>query len=236
MTAQAARQTSPKSSGKVTFDWQDPLLLEEELSEDERMVRDSARAYAQGKLLPRVKSAFREERFDREIMNEMGALGFLGPTIDGYGCAGVSYVCYGLIAREIERVDSGYRSAMSVQGSLVMYPIFAFGAEAQRQKYLPKLATGEWVGCFGLTEPDHGSDPGSMVTRARKVDGGYLVSGAKMWITNSPIATVFVVWAKTDDGVIRGFVLEKGMKGLTAPKIEGKFSLRASITGEIVMD
>jgi glutaryl-CoA dehydrogenase len=186
--------------------------------------------------MPRVKHAFRNERFDREIMTEMGELGFLGSTIDGYGCAGVNHVCYGLVAREVERVDSGYRSAMSVQSSLVMHPIHTYGSEDQRQKYLPKLTTGEWVGCFGLTEPDHGSDPGGMVTRARSVDGGYLVSGAKMWITNSPIADVFVVWAKTDDGVIRGFVLEKGMKGLSAPKIEGKFSLRASVTGEIVMD
>jgi len=179
---------------------------------------------------------FREESFDPAIFTEMGEMGFLGSTIDGYGCAGTNYVSYGIIAREIERVDSGFRSMASVQSSLVMYPIYAFGNEAQRQKYLPKLATGEWIGCFGLTEPDHGSDPGSMVTRARKVDGGYSLSGAKMWITNSPVATVFVVWAKTDDGVIRGFVLEMGMKGLSAPKIEGKFSLRASVTGEIVMD
>ena len=236
MTPQAARQKPSRSAEKASFAWQDPLLLEDELSEDERMVRDSARAYAQGKLLPRVKSAFREERFDREIMNEMGDLGFLGPTIEGYGCAGVSYVCYGLIAREIERVDSGYRSAMSVQGSLVMYPIHAFGTEPQRQKYLPKLATGEWIGCFGLTEPDHGSDAGGMKSRARKVDGGYVLNGAKMWISNAPVADVMVVWAKTEDEGIRGFILEKGMKGLTAPKIEGKFSLRASVTGEIVMD
>jgi glutaryl-CoA dehydrogenase len=182
-----------------------------------------------------VLEANRHERFDREIMNEMGALGLLGSTIHGYGCAGVNYVSYGLIAREVERVDSGYRSAMSVQSSLVMYPIYDFGSEAQRQKYLPKLASGEWVGCFGLTEPDHGSDPSSMVTRARKVDGGFVLKGAKMWITNSPIADVFVVWAKLDD-IIRGFILEKGMKGLSATKIEGKFSLRASVTGEIVMD
>jgi len=218
------------------FDWADPLLLEQELSEDERMVRDSARAYCQEKLFPRVLEANRHERFDREIMNEMGALGFLGSTIEGYGCAGVNYVCYGLIAREVERVDSGYRSAMSVQSSLVMYPIYDFGTEAQRQKYLPKLASGEWVGCFGLTEPDHGSDPGSMTTRAATAPGGYRLSGNKMWISNAPIADVFVVWAKTEDGVIRGFILEKGMKGLSAPKIEGKFSLRASATGEIVMD
>ena len=200
------------------------------------MVRDSARAYCQDKLMPRVLEATRKEKFDREIMNEMGALGFLGSTIDGYGCAGVNHVCYGLIAREVERVDSGYRSAMSVQSSLVMYPIHAYGTEAQRTKYLPKLATGEWVGCFGLTEPNHGSDPGSMQTRARRTNGGYVLKGAKMWISNSPIADVFVVWAKDDDNEIRGFVLEKGMKGLSAPKIEGKLSLRASITGEIVMD
>ena len=202
------------------------------------MVRDSARAYCQEKLMPRILKANREEKFDREIMNEMGALGFLGSTIDGYGCAGVSHVCYGLIAREVERVDSGYRSAMSVQSSLVMHPIFTYGNEAQREKWLPKLATGELIGCFGLTEPNAGSDPGSMITRAKKVDGGYQLHGAKMWITNSPVADVFVVWAKdTSDGdTIRGFVLEKGMKGLSAPKIEGKFSLRASITGEIVMD
>jgi glutaryl-CoA dehydrogenase len=218
------------------FDWADPLLLEHELSEDERMVRDSARAYCQEKLFPRVLEANRHERFDREIMNEMGALGFLGSTIEGYGSAGVNYVCYGLIAREVERVDSGYRSAMSVQSSLVMYPIYDFGTEAQRRRYLPKLASGEWVGCFGLTEPDHGSDPGSMTTRTVEAPGGYRLSGAKMWITNAPIADVFVVWAKTEDGVIRGFILEKGMKGLSTPKIEGKFSLRASATGEIVMD
>jgi glutaryl-CoA dehydrogenase len=236
MTTSAARSDAPTPSAKASFDWQDPLDLEAELNEDERLVRDSARAYAQEKLLPRVQRAFRDETFDREIMNEMGALGFLGSTIHGYGCAGVNYVCYGLVAREVERVDSGYRSAMSVQSSLVMYPIYAFGTEAHRKKYLPKLATGEWVGCFGLTEPDHGSDAGGMKSRARKVDGGYLLKGAKMWISNSPIADVFVVWAKTEDGVVRGFILEKGMKGLSAPKIEGKFSLRASVTGEIVMD
>ena len=235
MTAQAARQNKLES-GKATFDWQDPLLLEEELSEDERMVRDAARAYCQGKLMPRIKSAFREERFDREIMNEMGGLGLLGPTIEGYGCTNVGYVCYGLIAREVERVDSGYRSAMSVQSSLVMYPIHTFGTEAQRRKYLPKLATGEWIGCFGLTEPDHGSDAGGMKSRARKVDGGYVLKGAKMWISNAPVADVMVVWAKTEDEGIRGFVLERGMTGLSTPKIEGKFSLRASVTGEIVMD
>src|SRR5215472_5475558 len=228
--------TSSLALAQPAFDWADPLLLEEELGEEEWMVRDSARAYCQEKLLPRVLEANRHERFHREIMNEMGALGFLGATIEGYGCAGVSYVCYGLIAREVERVDSGYRSAMSVQSSLVMHPIYAYGTEEQRQKYLPKLASGEWVGCFGLTEPDHGSDPGGMTTRATKAPGGWRLRGAKMWITNSPIADVFLVWAKTEDGVIRGFLLEKGMKGLSAPKIEGKFSMRASITGEIVMD
>jgi glutaryl-CoA dehydrogenase len=218
------------------FDWADPLLLDDALGEEERMARDSAHAYCQEKLFPRVLEANRHERFDREIMNEMGALGFLGATIEGYGCAGVNYVCYGLIAREVERVDSGYRSAMSVQSSLVMHPIHAFGSEAQRQKYLPKLASGEWVGCFGLTEPDHGSDPAGMTTRAVVVPGGWRLNGAKMWITNSPIADVLVVWAKTEDDVICGFILERGMKGLSAPKIEGKFSLRASATGEIVMD
>ncbi|HEX9278408.1 MAG TPA: acyl-CoA dehydrogenase [Casimicrobiaceae bacterium] len=225
-----------RSSDTPRFRWDDPLLLDEQLSGEERMVRDSARAYSQDKLLPRVIEANRHERFDREILSEMGELGFLGATLEGYGCAGVSHVCYGLIAREVERVDSGYRSAMSVQSSLVMYPIYAYGTEAQRLRYLPQLATGERVGCFGLTEPDHGSDPGSMQTRARKVAGGYLLRGAKMWITNSPIADILVVWAKDDDDAIRGFVLERGMKGLSTPKIEGKFSLRASITGEIVMD
>jgi glutaryl-CoA dehydrogenase len=223
-------------STKPVFNWDDPLLLDEQLSEEERMVRDSARAYAQDKLMPRVHGAHREERFDREIMNEMGALGFLGSTLEGYGCAGVNHVCYGLIAREIERVDSSYRSALSVQSSLVMYPIYAYGSEAQRQKYLPGLASGEKVGCFGLTEPNFGSDAGGMITRARKVEDGYLLKGAKMWITNSPIADVFVVWAKDDSDVIRGFILEKGMQGLSAPKIEGKLSLRVSYTGEIVMD
>ncbi|HYZ41487.1 MAG TPA: acyl-CoA dehydrogenase family protein, partial [Stellaceae bacterium] len=218
------------------FDWSDPLLLDEALSEDERMVRDSARAYSQEKLFPRILQAHRHEQFDREIMNEMGALGFLGPTIEGYGCAGVNYVSYGLIAREVERVDSAYRSAMSVQSSLVMHPIHRFGSAEQRQKYLAKLASGEWVGCFGLTEPDHGSDPGGMSSRATKAPGGYRLRGAKTWITNSPIADVLLVWAKTEDGVIRGFILEKGMKGLSTPKIEGKFSMRASLTGEIVMD
>ncbi|MBK1689766.1 acyl-CoA dehydrogenase [Rubrivivax gelatinosus] len=226
------------------FQWDDPFLLDQQLAEDERAVRDAARDYCQDKLQPRVLSAAREERFDREIMSEMGALGLLGCTIDGYGCAGLNHVSYGLVAREVERVDSGYRSAMSVQSSLVMHPIHAYGSEEQRQKYLPRLATGEWIGCFGLTEPDHGSDPASMATRARPVDGGYVLSGAKMWITNSPIADVFVVWAKETDAegraggqeAIRGYILDKGMKGLTAPKIEGKMSLRASITGEIVMD
>jgi glutaryl-CoA dehydrogenase len=220
-------------SAKAEFQWEDPLLLEDQLSEEERLVRDTARGYCQDKLMPRVKDANRHERFDREIMNELGELGLLGSTIDGYGCAGTNYVAYGLIAREVERVDSGYRSAMSVQSSLVMHPIHAYGSEEQRQKYLPRLATGEIVGCFGLTEPDHGSDPGGMVTRAKKVDGGYILNGAKMWITNSPIADIAVVWAKTEDDVIRGFVVERGMKGFTTPKIEGKFSLRASITGEI---
>jgi glutaryl-CoA dehydrogenase len=227
---------APDLKSKPVFQWDDPFLLEDQLTQDERMVRDSARAYCQEKLLTRVLQATRKEKFDREIMNELGALGFLGSTIEGYGCAGVNHVCYGLVAREVERVDSGYRSAMSVQSSLVMHPIYTYGNEAQRKKYLPKLTTGEWVGCFGLTEPNHGSDPGSMQTRAKKADGGYVLTGSKMWITNSPIADVFVVWAKTEDGVIRGFVLEKGMKGLSAPKIEGKMSLRASITGEIVMD
>ena len=231
-----ARDTAARRKQRIPFQWDDPLLLTDQLDEDERMVSESARAYCQERLMPRVQHAFRNEHFDREIMLEMGELGFLGSTIEGYGCAGVNHVCYGLIAREVERVDSGYRSAMSVQSSLVMHPIHAYGTEEQRQKYLPRLATGESVGCFGLTEPDHGSDPGGMKTRARRVDGGWLLSGAKMWITNSPIADIFVIWAKTDDGVIRGFILEKGMKGLSAPKIEGKFSLRASVTGEIVMD
>lgn len=216
--------------------WDDLFLLDQQLSEDERMIRDMARNYAQDKLLSRVQEANRHEIFDVEIMREMGELGLLGSTINGYGCAGVSYVAYGLVAREVERVDSGYRSALSVQSSLVMHPINAYGTEAQKEKYLPKLATGEWIGCFGLTEPDSGSDPASMKTRAKKVDGGYSLSGTKMWITNSPVADVFVVWAKNEEDRICGFVLEKGMKGLSAPKIEGKFSLRASITGEIVMD
>ena len=222
---------------KPRFVWSDPLLLDDQLSAEERMVRDTAHSFAQDKLLPRVTDAFRHERTDLGIFREMGALGLLGSTLpEKYGGAGMNYVCYGLIAREVERVDSGYRSMMSVQSSLVMHPILAYGSEAQRQKYLPKLATGEWIGCFGLTEPDHGSDPGSMVTRARSAAGGYRLAGAKMWISNSPIADVFVVWAKTDDGIIRGFILEKGMAGLSAPKIEGKFSLRTSVTGEIVLD
>ncbi len=224
------------TSARAPFAWDDALLLNDQLTDEERMVRETAYAYCQERLLPRVLTANREERFDREIMSEMGELGLLGCTIDTHGCAGLSHVAYGLIAREVERVDSGYRSAMSVQSSLVMHPIWAYGTEAQKDKYLPKLATGEWVGCFGLTEPDAGSDPAGMKTRARKTDGGYILKGSKMWITNSPIADVFVVWAKDDEGEIRGFVLEKGMKGLSAPKIEGKFSLRASITGEIVMD
>ncbi|WP_206377136.1 acyl-CoA dehydrogenase [Sphingomonas sp. G-3-2-10] len=221
------------------FDWQDPFALDAQLTDEERMVRDAAHDYAQGELLPRVTSAFLEERFDREIMSEMGALGLLGATIpEAYGGAGLGYVAYGLVAREVERVDSGYRSAMSVQSSLVMHPIHAYGTEAQKRKYLPKLATGEWIGCFGLTEPDAGSDPGSMRTRAEKIDGGYRLTGTKMWITNSPIADVMVVWAKSDahGGGIKGFVLERGTEGLSTPKIEGKLSLRASITGEIVMD
>jgi len=225
---------SKKESAK--FRWEDPLLLEQQLTEEERMVRDSARQYCQGKLMPRVLEGNRHEVFDRAILNEMGALGLLGSTIQGYGCAGVNHVCYGLIAREVERVDSGYRSVMSVQSSLVMYPIHAYGSEEQRKKFLPRLATGELVGCFGLTEPNHGSDPGGMATRAKKVPGGWSLKGSKTWITNSPIADVFIVWAKDDEGEIRGFILEKGMQGLTAPKIEGKFSLRASPTGMIMMD
>lgn len=218
------------------MDWQDPFLLEQQLTDEQRMVRDTARQYAQEQLAPRVTDAFRHEVTDPGIFREMGDLGLLGATIDGHGCPGVDYVSYGLIAREVERVDSGYRSMMSVQSSLVMYPIDAFGSDAQRERYLPRLATGEWVGCFGLTEPDHGSDPGGMVTRARRVDGGYRLSGAKMWITNSPIADVFVVWAKTDDDTIRGFILDRDLPGLSAPRIDSKLSLRASVTGEIVMD
>ena len=218
------------------FNWEDPLLLESRLAEDERLVRDTARQYAQEKLLPRIVEAYNNEEFDRSIIDEMGELGLLGSTIHGYGCAGVNYVCYGLIAREIEAVDSSYRSTLSVQSSLVMWPIYNYGTEEQREKYLGKLATGELVGCFGLTEADHGSDAGGMTTRARSVDGGYLLRGSKMWISNSPIADVFIVWAKDDEAVIRGFILEKGMQGLSAPKMKGKLSLRASITGEVVMD
>jgi glutaryl-CoA dehydrogenase len=224
------------SGKKDAFRWDDPLLADELLTGEERLIRDTARDYAQAKLMPRILEANRHEIFDRAILDEMGELGFLGSTVSGYGCAGTSYVAYGLIAREIERVDSGYRSALSVQSSLVMYPIATYGSAEQRERWLPRLASGELVGCFGLTEPDHGSDPGSMTSRARRVDGGYRLSGAKNWITNAPIADLFVVWAKDDDGVIRGFVLEKGMPGLGAPKIEGKFSLRASSTGMISLD
>lgn len=222
---------------KASFNWADPLLLDTQLTEDERMVRDAAAEYAQGRLMPRIHDAFRNETTDPAIFREMGELGLLGITIpEEYGGANLNYVSYGLIAREIERVDSGYRSMMSVQSSLVMVPINEFGSEAQKQKYLPKLATGEWIGCFGLTEPNYGSDAGGMITRAKKVPGGFSLTGSKMWISNSPIADVFVVWAKNDEGLIRGFILEKGMKGLSAPKISGKMGLRASITGEIVMD
>ena len=226
-----------KSTGVMAdFKWYDPFFLDDQLSQDERLIRDSARDYAQEKLMPRIQQANRDEFFHREIMNEMGALGLLGATLpEKYGCANVNYISYGLVAREIERVDSSYRSAMSVQSSLVMHPIFTFGTEEQRQKYLPKLAKGEWVGCFGLTEPDHGSDPGSMITRADKISKGYVLNGAKMWISNSPIADIAVVWAKLN-GVIRGFIVERGMSGFSTPKIEGKFSLRASVTGEIVLD
>ena len=223
-------------TAKAAFQWDDPLLLEGQLTEDERMIRDSARDFCQAELMPGILLANRHENFDREIMRAFGRMGFLGPTIEGYGCPGVSHVAYGLIAREVERVDSGYRSAMSVQSSLVMHPIHAFGTDAQRDRFLPGLAKGDLVGCFGLTEPNHGSDPGSMATRATKVDGGWRMHGSKMWISNSPIADVMVVWAKDDGGVIRGFILERGMAGLSTPKIEGKLSLRASITGEIVMD
>jgi glutaryl-CoA dehydrogenase len=226
-----------KPKAKARFVWEDPLLLNDQLTEDERMVRDAARAYCQDKLAPRVLEAFRHEKTDPAIFPEMGALGLLGPTIpEQYGGPGLNYVSYGLIAREVERVDSGYRSMMSVQSSLEMVPIFEFGNEATRKKYLPRLARGEWIGCFGLTEPNHGSDPGSMVTRAKKVAGGYSLTGSKMWISNSPIADVFVIWAKDDEGAIRGFVLDKGAKGLSAPAIHGKVGLRASITGEVVMD
>ncbi len=236
MTARAQTKDKPQ---QAAFQWDDPFLLEDQLTEDERMIRDTARAYAQEKLQPRVTQAYLEEKTDREIFNEMGALGLIGVTFpEDYGCANAGYVSYGLVAREIERVDSGYRSMNSVQSSLVMYPIYAYGDESQRKKFLPKLASGEWVGCFGLTEPDAGSDPGGMKTKAEKVSDGYRINGSKMWISNAPIADVFVVWAKSPshDNQIRGFVLEKGMKGLSAPKIQGKLSLRASITGEIVME
>jgi len=223
-------------SDNVPFNWADPFGMEGQLSEEERLVRDTAKQYSQEKLQPRVREAYQKEETDPEIFREMGSLGLLGSTIEGYGCAGVNYVCYGLMAREIEAVDSGYRSMMSVQSSLVMHPINKFGTEEQKQRYLPKLATGEYIGCFGLTEPDHGSDPGGMITRAKSVAGGYSLTGAKNWISNSPIADVFIVWAKDDTGTICGFILDKGMKGLSAPKIEGKLALRASITGEIVMD
>jgi glutaryl-CoA dehydrogenase len=228
--------TPPGKAKLAPFSWEDALLLEEQLTEEERMIRDAARAFCQERLMPGVLMANRTESFDRSIMNAFGEQGFLGATLEGYGCAGVSYVAYGLMAREVERVDSGYRSAFSVQSSLVMFPIHAYGSEAQKQKFLPRLRTGEWVGCFGLTEPDAGSDPSSMRTRAKRVEGGWLLSGSKTWITNSPIADVCLVWAKDDEGTLGGFLLERGMKGLTTPKIEGKFSLRASITGMIMMD
>ncbi|MBB6167558.1 acyl-CoA dehydrogenase [Chelatococcus composti] len=240
MSDRPARDENQMAKDNIgAFNWADPFLLEDQLTDDERMIRDTARAYAQEKLLPRVLEAYAQEKTDRAIFNEMGELGLLGVTIpEEYGGAGASYVAYGLVAREVERVDSGYRSMMSVQSSLVMYPIYAYGSEEQKRKYLPKLASGEWVGCFGLTEPDAGSDPAGMKTRAEKIDGGYRLIGSKMWISNSPIADVFVVWAKSaaHDNKIRGFVLEKGLKGLSAPKISGKLSLRASITGEIVLD
>ncbi|MFQ5783431.1 MAG: acyl-CoA dehydrogenase [Alphaproteobacteria bacterium] len=232
----ASAKPAAETSTRPPFQWEDPFLLDDQLSEDERLIRDTAREYAQAELMPRILEANRHERFDREILSEMGALGLLGCTIEGYGCAGVNYVSYGLVAREIERVDSGYRSAMSVQSSLVMHPIHAYGSEAQREKYLPALARGDLVGCFGLTEPDHGSDPGGMTTRAREAQGGFVLSGSKTWITNAPVADVFIVWAKNDAATIRGYILEKDMKGLSAPRIEGKFSLRASVTGQIVMD
>src|SRR5262245_48421495 len=237
--AQAATSPRSKSDTDQAFQWDDPFLIEHQLGEDERLIRDSARAYAQGKLLPRVNEAYAQEKVDRDLFHEMGELGLLGTTLpEKYGCAAASYVSYVLVAQEIERVDSGYRSGMSVQSSLVMYPIYAYGDETQRMKYLPKLASGEWVGCFGLTAPDAGSDPGGMKTRAEKMSGGYRLTGTKMWISNAPIADVFVVWAKSaaHDNRIRGFVLEKGMKGLSAPKVMGKLSLRTSVTGEVVMD
>ena len=219
-----------------SINWKDPFLLEQQLTDDQRLVRDTAHQFGQEKLLPGVREAFRKEETDSNIFKEMGSLGLLGSTIHGYDCPGVDYMSYGLIAREIERVDSGYRSMMSVQSSLVMYPIYAFGTEEQKEKYLPALATGESIGCFGLTEPDYGSDAGGLITRAKSVKGGYSISGAKMWISNSPIADVFIVWAKNDEGKIKGFILEKGMEGLSAPKIEGKLALRASVTGQIVME
>ena len=233
-TTSNAPAVTPRRWGR--FNWEDPLLLESQLAAEERLVRDTARQYAQEKLLPRIVDAYNNEEFDRGVIDEMGALGFLGSTIQGYGCAGANYVCYGLIAREIEAVDASYRSTLSVQSSLVMWPIYNYGSEAQREKYLGRLASGELVGCFGLTEADHGSDAGGMTTRARSVDGGYRLQGSKMWISNSPVADVFIVWAKDDEDVIRGFILEKGMQGLSAPKMKGKLSLRASITGEVVMD
>lgn len=230
------RDHTAKNKPKSTFNWEDPLLLDELLSDEERLVQQTARDYAQDRLMPGIVEANRHEKFDREVFREMGSLGLLGPMIDGYGCAGTSYVAYGLIARELERVDSAYRSCFSVQSSLVMYPIYLFGSEAQKQEYLPKLASGEYVGCFGLTEPDGGSDPASMKTRAKKVDGGYKISGAKQWITSAPIADLYLVWARLEDGSIGGFLIERGAKGLEAPKIEGKFSLRASPTGGIMLD
>ena len=233
-TTSNAPAVTPRRWGR--FNWEDPLLLESQLAGHERQVRDTARQYAQEKLLPRIVEAYNNEEFDRGVINEMGGLGLLGPTIHGYGCAGVNYVCYGLIAREIEAVDSSYRSTLSVQSSLVMWPIYNYGTEQQREKYLARLASGELVGCFGLTEADYGSDAGGMTTRARAVDGGYVLRGAKAWISNSPVADVFIVWARDDEDVIRGFILEKGMQGLSAPKMKGKLSLRASITGEVVMD
>ena len=233
MNAITEKQSS--RAARPEFDWRDPLRFEDELAEDERMIRDSARAYAQGKLMPRIKLAFREERFDIEVLREMGALGFLGSTLTGYGCAGTSYVAYGLVSHELERVDSAYRSSLSVQSSLTMYPIHAFGSAAQKEKYLPRMATGELIACFGLTEPDFGSDAGGMTSRAKKVADGYVLNGAKMWISHAPVADILLVWAKDEAGEVRGFILERGMKGLSTPKIEGKFSLRASSTGEIAM-
>jgi glutaryl-CoA dehydrogenase len=236
-TNPAGSRSAAPADEDAAFEWDDPFLLEDQLDEDERLIRDSVRAYATEKLLPRIVMANRHETFDRDVFNEMGELGMLGPTIEGYGCAGTTYTAYGLMTREVERVDSAYRSTMSVQSSLVMYPIYAFGSEDQRQKYLPRLASGEWIGCFGLTEPDHGSDPAGMKTRSKRVDGGVVLNGAKMWITNAPVADVFVVWARSeDDRRVRGYVLERGMEGLSTHKIEGKFSLRASPTGGIALD